>query len=41
MGKVPKNKSWCKTVLMDKDTVYPDKAVMTVAKEHDRTQLES
>jgi len=27
-------------VFMDKDTVYPDKAVMTVASEHDRNQLE-
>lgn len=25
---------------MDKDTVYPDKAVITTAKEHDRNQLE-
>ena len=27
-------------VFMDKDTVYPEKAVMTTAKEHDRNQLE-
>jgi IS4 transposase len=27
-------------VFMDKDTVYPEKAVITTAKEHDRTQLE-
>jgi len=27
-------------VFMDKDLVYPDKAVMTVASEHDRNQLE-
>src|SRR5699024_9814771 len=27
-------------VFMDKDTVYPDKAVITTAKEHDRNQLE-
>ncbi|MBM7714537.1 IS4 transposase [Bacillus thermophilus] len=27
-------------VFMDKDTVYPEKAVITVAKEHDRNQLE-
>ena len=27
-------------VFMDKDTVYPDKAVITPAKEHDRNQLE-
>src|SRR5690625_2086407 len=27
-------------VFMDKDTVYPDKAVITNAKEHDRNQLE-
>ena len=25
---------------MDKDTVYPEKAVITTAKEHDRNQLE-
>ncbi|WP_133309106.1 IS4 family transposase, partial [Aeribacillus pallidus] len=27
-------------VFMDKDTVYPEKAVITTAKEHDRNQLE-
>ncbi|MBD8003774.1 IS4 family transposase [Bacillus norwichensis] len=27
-------------VFMDKDTVYPEKAIITVAKEHDRNQLE-
>ncbi|MTW88392.1 IS4 family transposase [Virgibacillus dakarensis] len=27
-------------VFMDKETVYPEKAVITVAKEHDRNQLE-
>lgn len=27
-------------VFMDKETVYPEKAVLTVAKEHDRNQLE-
>ena len=27
-------------VFMDKDTVYPDKAVITTTKEHDRNQLE-
>lgn len=27
-------------VFMDKDTVYPEKAIMTTAKEHDRNQLE-
>src|SRR5690606_14885283 len=27
-------------VFMDKDMVYPEKAIMTTAKEHDRNQLE-